>query len=123
MKNIQKIAGKWIMIITFAAPIEKLELQNKKLFLIAQQSGDRRMFAIKNTISHPGFILPNMPLEIGFDAKFNARLATNDATVTLYEDCDHFRSQVTSIRNSFMRVSVIFKKFSKHFSRIFLEFF
>jgi hypothetical protein len=101
----QKITGKWIVLITFDAPIEKLELQNDKMFLIAHQSKDKRMFAVKNTISHPGFILPNMPLEIGFDAKFNARLATNDARVVLYEDCDHFKP-VNSIRNSFMRSTV-----------------
>ena len=90
------------MVITFQAPIGKLELQNKQLYLIAHQSNDRRMFAIKNTISHPGFIMPTMPLDVHFDAEFNGMLMNNEASVVLYEDCDHFKP---SIKQSFLRVS------------------
>lgn len=96
----QKISGKWILVITFQAPIGKLELQNKQLYLIAHQSNDRRMFAIKNTISHPGFIMPTMPLDVLFDAEFNGMLMNNEARVVLYEDCDHFKP---SIKQSFLR--------------------
>ena len=97
---LKKISGKWILVLTFAAPVDQLILQNRQLYLIAHQSHDRRMFAIKSTISGPQFILPNMGLEIGFDAKFRS-FAANDASVTLWTECDHFRP---SIRNAFMKV-------------------
>jgi hypothetical protein len=96
----EKISGKWVLVLTFAAPVDQLILQNRQLYLIAHQSHDRRMFALKSTISGPQIILPNMGLEIGFDAKFRS-MASNDATVTLWTECDHFRP---SIRNAFMKV-------------------
>lgn len=114
----EKISGKWVLVISFAAPIEQLILQNRQLYMIAHQSKDGRMFALKSTISGPQFILPNMGLEIAFDAKFNARVATNDASVTLYAECDHFRP---AIRNAFMRHSTIrpFSQFGRGgFTRI-----
>lgn len=110
------------MVITFQAPIGKLELQNKQLYLIAHQSNDRRMFAIKNTISHPGFIMPTMPLDVLFDAEFNGMLMNNEARVVLYEDCDHFKP---SIRQSFLRVSIFannrFKPSSYKFKNIYFQ--
>ena len=75
--------------------------------MIVKQSINRRQFAIKNTVTHSGYILPSMPLNIGFDAEFNAEYAGNDAKVALFEECDHFDQSIPFMGHVLKQVRVV----------------